>query len=185
MPHELSHVVVYQATKNPYGGLPTWLDEGLAMVAEGNQSASFTSTSRSAVAGNRLISVWALSSSFPTDARQAELSYAESESVVNFVVKTYGRDGVSRLLAQFREGATYDDALKAALGVDTYALDDAWRASLGLAPGALPPVPSATIARLAEMPIPPVTSSPAIRSALPVSSPSAQPTAVAIAASAP
>jgi len=28
LPHELSHVAVYQATRNPFGGLPSWLDEG-------------------------------------------------------------------------------------------------------------------------------------------------------------
>jgi hypothetical protein len=31
----LSHIVVGLATKNPFGDLPRWLDEGLAMYAEG------------------------------------------------------------------------------------------------------------------------------------------------------
>lgn len=142
VPHELSHVVVYQATKNPYGGLPTWLDEGLAMTAEGNLPASYGRALRAAIAADRLISVWSLSSSFPTDARLAELSYAQSESVVSFIVERYGREGVSRLLDEFRAGAAYDDALRAALGTDTYGLEEAWRESIGAKP--LPALPTVT-----------------------------------------
>ena len=33
--HELTHLVVHQATFSPYGQLPLWLDEGLAMYNEG------------------------------------------------------------------------------------------------------------------------------------------------------
>ena len=33
--HELTHLVIHQVTFNPYNDLPTWLDEGLAMTAEG------------------------------------------------------------------------------------------------------------------------------------------------------
>jgi len=176
VPHELSHVVVYQATRNPYGRLPTWLDEGLAMLAEGDLQPAFARALQTAIREDRLISAWALSSSFPTDPRQAELSYAESYSLVRFVVSRYGQAGLSRLLAQFREGATYDDALHAALGVDTYGLDDAWRASLGLAP-ALAATPAASPSPTALPAIPPT----ATPEGLPTSP--ASPTAAALASS--
>ena len=193
VPHELSHVVVYQATRNPYGGLPTWLDEGLAMLAEGDLQPSFARALQTAIREDRLISAWALSSSFPTDPRLAELSYAESYSLVKFVVGRYGQAGLSRLLAQFREGATYDDALQAALGVDTYGLDDAWRASLGLAP-ALAATPAASPSPMAAAPArlpgatptaaPGLTTLPAIATTVVSGAPSASPpspTAVALA----
>ncbi len=39
MAHEMAHLVVHQATMNGYGiVLPSWLDEGLAMYAEGELS---------------------------------------------------------------------------------------------------------------------------------------------------
>ena len=31
IPHEVSHQLLYQATKNPFNSPPTWLDEGLAV----------------------------------------------------------------------------------------------------------------------------------------------------------
>jgi hypothetical protein len=44
MAHEMAHLVVHQATMNGYGiVLPTWLDEGLAMYAEGELSSQFSS----------------------------------------------------------------------------------------------------------------------------------------------
>ena len=159
--HELSHVVVYQATRNPYGGPPTWLDEGLAMLAEGDLQPNFARALQSAIREDRLFSAWALSSSFPTDTREAELSYAQSYSLVRFVIDRYGRDAMSRLLAEFREGSTYDDALQAALGVDTYGLDDAWRASLGLRPALVgAATPAASLERPASV-LPPTPTPPA------------------------
>jgi len=117
------------------------------MLAENDLQPGFDRALQSAVREDRLISIWALSSNFPTDSKQAELSYAESYSVVRFVVDSYGQASMSRLLAEFRQGATYDDALRAALGVDTYGLDDAWRASLGLGPAlaATPAVAAAPV----------------------------------------
>ena len=134
VPHELTHAAVYQATKNPFGELPTWLNEGLAVRAEGGQSQSFDVALRQAVAADRLISVWSLGSRFPADPDQAQLSYAESASLVSFVIAHYGPTALPKLLAAFRDGSAYDEALVSALGVDTYGLEDAWRASLGLRP---------------------------------------------------
>ena len=34
--HELAHLLVEEVTFNCFGGLPTWLDEGLAVYAEGS-----------------------------------------------------------------------------------------------------------------------------------------------------
>lgn len=134
VPHELSHVVIHQATRNPYGDIPQWLDEGLAMHAEGELDASYQRVLEAAIKNNRLISLKSLASNFPADPEQARLSYAESHSVVEFILKRYGREKMAALLAVFKEGSTYDDALMAALGVDVDSLETEWRASLGLEP---------------------------------------------------
>jgi hypothetical protein len=150
IPHELTHVIIYNATKNPYGGIPHWLDEGLAMVSEGEQEPGFDVALKAAVKNDSLISVWSLSSNFPTDARQARLSYAQSYSLTRFVIDKYGQSAMSKLLAAFREGATYDDALKSAIGLDTYGLDDAWRAGFGLPPARSDPVLTPVVVATAE-----------------------------------
>ncbi len=134
--HELTHLVIHQATDNPYGDLPRWLDEGLAVYNEdpNRLDSQFRSSFERAVKENSLMTLQTLSSSFPADPRAANLAYGESGAVVKFVVDTYGSAAMKNLLDIFSEGELYDKALEQALGVDTRGLDNAWRASLGLPP---------------------------------------------------
>lgn len=134
LPHELSHLVVGKVTENPYGDIPHWLDEGLAMHAEGELTGEFKQSLDAAVRDNTLISLQSLASNFPTDSDSAVLSYAESYSVVSFILKEYGPERMAALLSIFQDGSTYDDALQAALGVDLDGLEEQWRASLNLLP---------------------------------------------------
>ncbi|HEX5504565.1 MAG TPA: peptidase MA family metallohydrolase [Thermomicrobiales bacterium] len=131
IPHEMSHQLLYQATDNPYGGPPHWLDEGLAVYNQETPDSEFGTMLQQAVRDGALIPVRALNSNFPLDPDQALLSYAESLSVVQFIVKTYGDAQLGRLLTSFKNELSYDEALQATLGVDTDGLDRAWKASLG------------------------------------------------------
>ncbi len=134
--HELTHLVIHQATDNPYGDLPRWLDEGLAVYNEDPDTldVQFRHSFESAVKSNSLMTLQTLSSSFPADPEAANLAYGESGAVVKFIIDTYGGDAMKKLLDIFSEGELYDKALKEALGTDTHGLDNAWRASLGLPP---------------------------------------------------
>lgn len=132
--HELTHLVVHQATENPYGDLPRWLDEGLAMKSEGDLELPFLLALEEAIRQDKLISVQSISSNFPADPDMATLAYAESYSLVDFIQKEMGNEKMTRLINIFSEGAGYDDALKEALGVDTNGLEDAWRAQIGAEP---------------------------------------------------
>ncbi len=134
--HELTHLVIHQATDNPYGDLPRWLDEGLAVYNEDpdNLDSQFRYSFEAAVKSNSLMTLQTLSSSFPADSEAANLAYGESGAVVKFIIDTYGGDAMKKLLDIFSEGELYDKALQEALGVDTHGLDNAWRASLGLPP---------------------------------------------------
>lgn len=131
IPHEMSHQLLYQATDNPYGGPPHWLDEGLAVYNQETPDSEFGPMLQQAVRDGALIPVRALNSNFPLDPDQALLSYAESLSVVQFIVKTYGDAKLGKLLTSFKDELSYDEALQATLGVDTDGLDRAWKASLG------------------------------------------------------
>lgn len=114
-------------TFNPYSGLPTWLDEGLAMYSEGVLEASYTIYLHEAIAGNSLISVRSLSSPFSAYAEKSYLSYAESYSLVEFLISNYGQGKMLELLDTFREGSSYDGALDKVYGFDMDGLDTLWR----------------------------------------------------------
>jgi hypothetical protein len=136
-PHELTHLVIHQATDNPFGDIPTWLDEGLAVYMSGELNTDWRGyrdkVARSAKE-NKLMTLQTLSSSFPADSDQAGLAYAQSGSVVEFIIQHYGKDAMAELLDIFSKGALYDEALEQALGVDTWELDNVWRQNIGAPP---------------------------------------------------
>ena len=128
--HELTHVVVHQATFSPYGKLPTWLDEGLAMYNEGELNSYLQSHLSRAVSEDRLISVRSLCSPFSAESEKAYISYAESYSLVKYLIDNYGQDKILKLLRLFRQGNTYDEALTQVYGFDIDGLDSRWRETL-------------------------------------------------------
>lgn len=131
IPHEMSHQLLFQATENPYGGPSHWLDEGLAVYNQVTPDSRLSTMLQQAVDRGALIPVRALNSNFPFDPDQALLSYAESVSIVEFIIKTYGDAKLGQLLTSFRNELSYDQALVQSLGVDSDGLDAAWKQSLG------------------------------------------------------
>jgi hypothetical protein len=130
--HELTHLVTNQMTLNPYNEIPVWLDEGLAMVNEGPIQIQFSSALTNAINNNTLLSIQTLASPFSAYADLSYLSYAESYSVVDYLIRTYGKDKMFQLLDTFRQGSTYDGALIKVYGLDTAGLNTAWRKTLGI-----------------------------------------------------
>lgn len=125
--HELTHLVVHQMTFNPYIGLPTWLDEGLAMYNEGALDASLVGSLQRALDANSLITVRSLSSPFSANTNEALLSYAQSYSLIEFLVTTYGQSKMLELLSAFKEGSSYDNALTRVYDFDMDGLNILWR----------------------------------------------------------
>jgi len=125
--HELAHLVIHQMTINPYTDLPRWLDEGLAMYAEGELEPESEDRLKRVVASNSLISVRSLASPFSTDAEKAKLAYAQSYSLVEFLISGYGQVKMLELLDTFSRGSGYDQALLAVYGFDMDGLNTLWQ----------------------------------------------------------
>jgi hypothetical protein len=129
-PHELTHWATGHLVFNSYGaGLPTWLEEGLATYVQDEQDSNWLNL---AIKQNKLISVRTLSSPFSAVAEQAYISYAESHSIVSFLLATYGKDKMVQLLNVFRDGSTYDSALQQVYGFDQDGLNQLWQKSIGV-----------------------------------------------------
>jgi hypothetical protein len=132
LPHEITHLLVGEAIFGPFGGIPTWLNEGLARYSETDQlSRDDQQALDDGIRANKLISVRSLGSTFPADTGSALLAYAESSSVVRYLIKQFGWPKMRDLLQVFKEGATYDKALQQVYGLDTDGLEAQWKASLG------------------------------------------------------
>ena len=130
--HELAHLLIGEVTFNCFGDLPRWLDEGLAVYSEGRLPPFQRTQLDEAIATDDLISLRSLNSSFPAADTGATLSYAQSWSIVDYLLRTHGWGKMQELLAVFAEGASYESAIERVYGMDTDALETAWRRSLGL-----------------------------------------------------
>ena len=129
--HELAHVLVEEVTFNCFGGLPTWLDEGLAVYAEGGLPDFQRTALEEAITNDEIISLRSLNSSFPAGHSAAVLSYAQSYSLVEYLIDTHGWPKMQELLAVFAQGSNDEKALQQVYGWDYDDLEEAWRQSLG------------------------------------------------------
>ncbi|MGA2670158.1 MAG: peptidase MA family metallohydrolase, partial [Dehalococcoidia bacterium] len=83
-----------------------------------------------AISKNELISVRSLCSPFSAYSEKAYLSYAESYTLVEYLLDNYGQGKMLDLLALLKQGNTYDEALTKVYGFDIDGLDAVWRATL-------------------------------------------------------
>jgi len=132
--HELTHVLVGHLTFSCLGDVPTWLNEGLAVYAEGKLDPASKSQLDQAISGDQLLSVRSLSGGFSEVPNRAYLSYSQSYSIVKFLIETYGQDSMNSLLIALRDGNTTDDALLQVYGFDIDGLENAWREAVGASP---------------------------------------------------
>ncbi|MBM4436894.1 MAG: hypothetical protein FJ029_06595, partial [Actinobacteria bacterium] len=115
--HELTHLVIDHATLNPFGHVPAWLHEGLATVVESAilERFPYATILANAVASGELVSLRGITGSFPASGRRAVLAYAQSNSLVRFIVARWGEAAVANLLSAYQQGVSDDEAVMTAL----------------------------------------------------------------------
>ncbi len=127
-----------------------------------------------------MISLRVLNSPFPDSRERAVLSYAESNSLVSFIIEEYGSEKLGELISGFAEGAHYDDAMMQVFGVDMDGMEDLWRTHIGAPPRAgvsrATPLPRATFtpseaSEETKIPIPPIAATATVVAAVPTATP--------------
>lgn len=132
IPHELTHVVFWDATHSPYGTPPHWLNEGMATyLADGYDSSNRDMVKRAAKDGS-LMPLKAIANDFPTSADRFALGYAEGTAAVDYFVAKYGKPAMNTLLLTYGKGATDDEAFGAAISKSADQFDVEWLAAQGV-----------------------------------------------------
>jgi hypothetical protein len=138
--HELTHIVTREATKGPFG-VPDWMNEGTSVFSQSDGLPGQDAELEAAIRSDRVLSLKELNSPATGGVSSTVgLYYAQSGSIVQYLVETYGEEKYALLLKTFKEGSTPDKAFEAVYGFDQLGLENEWRASVGLEPRA----PSAT-----------------------------------------
>jgi len=130
IPHELTHVMLYRSLGEKYALQPTWLLEGIAAMTELYPNPDYARALDVASQNDALIPFDQLCASFPADAGNAFLAYAQSQSFVTYIRSTYGISGLTRLTEAYGDGVTCDLGATSALGTPLSQLDARWRESV-------------------------------------------------------
>ncbi len=129
VPHELTHVLMYQRVGANYNRLPAWLKEGTATMAELYPNPDFAAALAQATQANSLLPLSDLCASFPPDSGGAFLAYAESESFTRYIVDNYGTTGLLALTSAYADGLDCEQGALQALGLPLSELEIRWRES--------------------------------------------------------
>lgn len=130
VPHEITHILLYQSTLEGYANLPFWLNEGIASIAENIQETDVRLRMDQAAEAGTLIPLADLCAAFPTDADSAGLAYAQSASFVNYLRTAYGNENLNRLIADYASGLDCESGTMAALGGNLNQLERQWQQTL-------------------------------------------------------
>jgi hypothetical protein len=127
IPHELMHLLLFQWLGPGYANLPTWLDEGLASIAELYPNPDYLVLLDNAVDKDELLPMASLCDTFPRDASSAFLAYAQATSFTRFLQQQYGSAGLGKLAEAYADGMTCERGVQVALGSTLKQLELRWR----------------------------------------------------------
>ena len=154
IPHELTHILIYQATRDRFAQVPTWLNEGLAVMNQAEPDPGFSAALDAARQTGTWLRLSSLCGPLPADPAQAQRTYAESESLVRYMRDTYGATGITALLAAYADGLGCAAGVERGLGLSLDELEREWLAEafhigpINPLPGQLDPAPWAILAAL-------------------------------------
>jgi len=126
IPHEMTHVLISKAAGAQLADVPTWLNEGLAVMNQGERDSQFPALLAAARDARSFLPLASLCGAFPTESNAALLAYAQSESVVRYLRGRFGSEGVYKLLNAYGRGAECDAGLQTSLGLTQAELETDW-----------------------------------------------------------
>ena len=127
IPHEITHVMLYQWLGEDYYNLPQWLREGLPSMAELFPNPDYALLLENAQETESLLPMDTLCESFPLGASNFLLAYAQSADFTWFLYENYGSTGLEALSRAYADGLSCEQGAQQALGISLTELDREWR----------------------------------------------------------
>lgn len=133
--HEVTHIVTGAATRGYISPIPTWINEGLSTYSQRQLLQSEAQALSLAIQRNRVLPITSLNASARGSAGNVSIFYAQSGSLVAFMVERYGDDKFGEFIQALANDTT-DGAMRAVYGFDQLGLENEWRTAVGLPPAA-------------------------------------------------
>ena len=129
IPHELMHILQYQVTGSEYRKAPAWLLEGLATYAETYPNPEWDRLLTDAANNGNLLPFNMICQSFPVQAEQASIAYAQSLSMIKYLQQNYGSMIFEKLLTLSKTGLSCDQLVLKTTNLNLKKLTSNWLAA--------------------------------------------------------
>jgi hypothetical protein len=130
VPHEVGHVLLARALGPALRALPRWTNEGIAEYVAGERASQVDPVALRAIGRGSALDIAELDAAIRSGGPRTTLAYAQSASLVNFLVAERGEKVIADLLRTLRATHTFDTALEQTTGLPLPELESAWRTSL-------------------------------------------------------
>jgi len=127
IPHELTHILLFNKLGKGYQNLPRWLNEGLASSSELSPNPDFQLLLDKAYERDAIIPIRDLCTSFPLDAANFQLSYAESYDFTWYLQQDYTEDKIEQLLQVYSSGKDCEQGALEVFEQSLSEIEAAWR----------------------------------------------------------
>jgi hypothetical protein len=127
--HELCHLLLHHHIRSD--NLPRWLDEGICQWVSDGLADILMDTGRNrlpaAILSGNYFDLEKLAHRFPRDKNGLVLAYEQSKSVVEYMNRQYGPQGMRDLLGLLRQGVDIESAFEKQFGISFDNFEDQWR----------------------------------------------------------
>ncbi len=148
--HEVAHLTLYDGLgAEGYANLPAWLNEGIAIWAEGEPDPQQLALLQAAAQAGALPPIYSLCSGLPQDAGLDQLAGIQSGSLVRYLIQRFNETGFAILVEAYARSGDCINAPQAAFGVDLLQLELDWRTAVFAQPDPLAQVPWSAMATAA------------------------------------
>ena len=127
IPHEVAHVTLYQWLGEDYYNLPQWLREGLPSMAELFPNPDYALLLENAYENESLLLMNSLCESFPLEASNFLLAYAQSTDFTWFLYENYGSSGLEALTRAYADGLSCEQGAQQVFEKSLTELEREWR----------------------------------------------------------
>ena len=139
--HELAHLYTHEAISSAFqGGIPSWLDEGIARFLESGSSEPSSDRLRATVDPDELLSL-AHMNTIPGQRRDVAIFYPQAGAFVGYLVEKHSHAHLADLLGLVNRGRELEDAFEIVYDASLGEVENEWRALFGAEPL---PIASAT-----------------------------------------
>lgn len=122
LPHEYGHVAVRQLSRARM--VPVWMNEGIATAVEGGYDGYLDRVRKYAKA--RRLLTWPDIKEWNVDGERAFLAYSQANSMIDFIVATWGRDSILQILRLIGQDVPPENAIQQVLKTSSADLWARW-----------------------------------------------------------